>query len=223
MMMIREARMEDIAACAALQASYATQAVWQVRREGDPREAGEVTQGGPLISLLVQQVRLPQKRLIPLPSAMTPLERVWECFDARLVAVDDEGDEAPDDALHEHQVSKPGGPLGDEPPVLSHVRGVALLQVLPDQQQAMIARLLVDQPARGQGTGTALLRAARRWAAAEGFVALLAHVPLRNVPGIAFYLRRGFRVCGLHEHFYPTREDALLLVRGGVIAVMSDE
>jgi ribosomal protein S18 acetylase RimI-like enzyme len=213
MMMIREARTEDMAACAALQASYTTQAVWQVRREGDPRGAGEVTQGGPLVSFLVQQVRLPQKRLIPLPSAMMPLERVWERSDVRLVAVDG-GGPALDGAADERPAGVSGEGGGASSPPSPPVRGVLLLQMLPDQQQAMIARLLVDRPARGQGVGTTLLRAARAWATAEGVSALLAHVPLRNVPGIAFYLRRGFRVCGLHEHFYPTREDALLLVRG---------
>jgi len=209
--MIREAGTEDMAACAVLQASYTTQAVWQVRREGDPRGAGEVTQGGPLVSFLVQQVRLPQKRLIPLPSAMMPLERVWERSDARLVAVDGE---TLDGAADERPAGVREEEGEDIPPPSAQVRGVLLLQMLPDQQQAMIARLLVDRPARGQGVGTTLLRAARAWAAAEWMSALLAHVPLRNVPGIAFYLRRGFRVCGLHEHYYPTREDALLLVRG---------
>jgi ribosomal protein S18 acetylase RimI-like enzyme len=45
-------------------------------------------------------------------------------------------------------------------------------------------------------------------------VALTAHAPLRNVPGITFYQRCGFHISGVIEHFYPTREDGLLLSQG---------
>jgi ribosomal protein S18 acetylase RimI-like enzyme len=56
------------------------------------------------------------------------------------------------------------------------------------------------------------LTAARQWAQKRNLIALLAHAPGRNVPGIEFYQQRGFRISGFLEHFYPTREDALFLM-----------
>jgi ribosomal-protein-alanine N-acetyltransferase len=117
---------------------------------------------------------------------------VWNSYEGKLVAMvrDDDNTES---------AERPGGYL--------------LLQILTDQQQTLIARLLIDQAARRQGIGTALIGAARAWAAKRGLTSLLAHVPLRNVPGVEFYQRCGFHVCGISEQFYPTREDALLLMR----------
>jgi ribosomal protein S18 acetylase RimI-like enzyme len=66
---------------------------------------------------------------------------------------------------------------------------------------------------RGRGIGKALVSTARVWATAQGLDALLAHVPARNVGGSAFYSRCGFAICGLVEHFYITRESALMLMR----------
>lgn len=184
MITVREAENEDLPACAELQPLYTTRTVWRMVQEGEP---GPTATGGeeiPTLALYLQQVRLPQSRVLRLPSSLVPLDRSWEKAEARFVA------------LHEE----------DE-----HICGYLLLRLLPEQCQAMISRFLVDAPERGQGVGKGLLRAARAWAASEGEISLLAHAPLRNVPGIVFYQRRGFRICGLSQHFYPTREDALLL------------
>jgi ribosomal protein S18 acetylase RimI-like enzyme len=181
MIMVREAENDDVPACAALQPLYTTRTVWRMVQEGEtgPTRGEEI----PALSLYLQQVRLPQSRVLRLPSSLVPLERVWDSAGTRFVAVQDD----------------------------EHICGYLLLRLLPDQCLVMVSRFLVDAPARGQGAGKALLRAARAWAASEGEISLLAHAPLRNVPGIGFYQRRGFRICGLSQHFYPTREDALLL------------
>jgi GNAT superfamily N-acetyltransferase len=179
---IREATTEDIAQCVAITATYTTRFAWQVTLAGNPNRYDRHAEGDAHVSYHLQQVRLPKSRVLRLPSSLTPLETIWERYAARFVALDDDG-----------------------------FAGYLLLQDLPDQRQALIARLLVDEPVRGKGAGTGLLQAAQAWAINQGVHALLAHAPLRNVPGIAFYQRRGFRMCGLSERFYPTREDALLL------------
>lgn len=145
---------------------------------------GDAGRAGPL-HLSLQQVRLPRLLTLPLPSALIPLHETWTHHALTLVAEDEGGE----------------------------LCGYLCLQALPDQGQAVISRLLVDPPARGRGAGSALVRAAYAWAASQNMLRLLAHTPLRNTSGSGFYQRRGFRICGLSEHFYATREDALLLER----------
>ena len=144
---------------------------------------GDAGRDGPL-SVLLQQVRLPRTLTLVLPSAAAPLDAAWAGAAAALVACE--------------------GP---------QVCGYLLLQTLDDQRQALLARLLIDLPARGKGMGSALVRAARMWGSDNGMARLVAHAPLRNAGGVSFYQRRGFRICGHSEHFYATREDAILLER----------
>ncbi len=181
MITIRQALPDDLPHCAAITATYTTRFAWQMAREGKVQIERQA-EGDARLSFHLQQVRLPKTRMLRLPSASIPLETRWHRYDARLVALWDE--------------------------VLC---GYLMLHVPGDQQQAMIARLLVDEPARGKGVGAALVQAAGEWAIRSGAFALLAHAPLRNVAGITFYQQRGFRISGVSEQFYHTREDALLL------------
>lgn len=144
---------------------------------------GDAGRAGPL-QFALQQVRLPRTLTLTSPSAMVPLRATWDRQDLILVAQDGET-----------------------------VCGYLCLQLAHDQGQYLISRLLVDAPARGKGAGTALLENAYSWAVAQRSTRLLAHTPLRNTPASTFFQRCGFRICGVSEHFYPTREDALLLER----------
>lgn len=144
---------------------------------------GDAGRAGPM-HLALQQVRLPRLLTLTLPTALVSLHAVWSRYDLVLIAQDED-----------------------------NACGFLCLTALPDLNQALIARLLVDASSRGKGAGSALVRAAVGWAASQNLLRLLAHVPLRNTPGSDFYQRRGFRICGVSEHFYPTREDALLLER----------
>lgn len=170
--------------CAELEATYVTRAAWQIILEGSPVRPEGYTYGHPVLGFRLQQVRLPKPRVLRLPSALIPLEKAWHSYAVTLVACDD-----------------------------TVYCGYLAIQLQADQFQAVIARFLVDDALRGRGVGTALLRAAQAWAFDQGVVSLLAHVPVRNVPGVMFYQQRGFRICGVCEHFYPTREDALLLMQ----------
>jgi ribosomal protein S18 acetylase RimI-like enzyme len=187
---IREATDDDISYCAELRAAYTTDAVWQLQRNGETawskHAAGHapLMHGTPMLNFHLQQVRLPRTRRLLLPSAAVPLEDAWNAADLRLVA------------LH-----------NDNP------CGYLLIQVLPDQQQGMINRLVVDEWLRRKKLGRSLVRAARAWARLEELNGLTAHVPVRNVGGVAFYQHCGFHLSGLLERFYPTHENALLLSR----------
>ncbi len=184
MITIREATTEeDLAACVALRATYTTRAAWQFLADEHLLGCSEGAPGTSAVQFHLRQTCLPRRLVLRLPSALVPLDEVWSACAVRLVAQRDEA-----------------------------ICGYLLLQTLPAQRQVLITRFLVEPPARTRGAGTALLRAARTWTAAQELGALLAHAPLRNVPGIAFYQQRGFRICGLSEHFYATHEDALLLM-----------
>jgi GNAT superfamily N-acetyltransferase len=183
---IREADDADMALCAALRPVYTTDSVYRVHQANElawqRKVAGSADIEGPVLSFMLERVRLPRKRTILLPSSTVPLTDIWDTCSARLLIASDE-----------------------------HVFAYLLMRALPEQRQGWIVRLLVDVPARRRGFGKALLRTARAWARAEGLLSLTAHTPLRNVSGIRFYQHCGFRICGLSEQFYPTREDSLLL------------
>lgn len=181
-----------------------------VRSGKMPTHTGDTVPGMPLLSFHVQQVRLHQQRTLKLPSARVPLADVWQQCAARLVAL---ADDAAVPAAPPPEPTAPATANVLPPPPATPPAGYLLVKTLTDQNQGMIERLLVDMPARRQGIGTALVRAARHWARAQGLGALVAHAPLRNVPGITFYQHLGFRICGVIEHFYITNEDAMLLVR----------
>jgi ribosomal protein S18 acetylase RimI-like enzyme len=184
MITIREVTTEEeLAACVALRATYTTRAAWQFLADAHLVERSAGAPETSAVQFHLRQTRLPRKIVLRLPSALVSLREVWPACAVRLVAQRDEA-----------------------------ICGYLLLQLLPAQRRAFITRFLVAPPARTRGAGTALLRAARTWTAAQELGALLAHAPLRNVPGIAFYQQRGFRICGLSEHFYATHEDALLLL-----------
>lgn len=178
----------DLAACAALSATYQTSEAWQVVPAGEaPWQASTVprpvqTGSMPSLSFQLQRVRLPRTRTVKLPWEIVPLADTWAGYALRLIAeMDDE------------------------------LCGYLCVQTVADQQHAVIARLLVAPDQRRKGVGTALVRALRAWSRYEGLVSLRAHVPLRNVPGLTFYQRCGFRISGFAAHYYPTNEDALLL------------
>src|SRR5690606_13120757 len=62
--------------------------------------------------------------------------------------------------------------------------------------------LFVHRPARGKGVGASLLDAAVRHAAQRGARALFVETQVSNGPAIRFYRARGFRPCGLNDHYY---------------------
>ncbi len=113
-----------------------------------------------------------------------PLEAIWERAVAVFVAADE-----------------------------SLLRGFIVLTAAEERPAATVARLVVTPELRRHGLGTTLLRAAARWAAAEGLTGLTAHCSARNHPAVAFYTRSGFTFTGYSEAYYPRGEVTLFWQR----------
>lgn len=69
-----------------------------------------------------------------------------------------------------------------------------------------IQSLYVDSAHRRKGVGTLLLEAAFDEAKRSEMRALFVETQLSNGPAIAFYLSRGFSLCGFNDHLY-TNDD----------------
>lgn len=84
--------------------------------------------------------------------------------------------------------------------------GLVEMSVAHTQDAVCIESLYVHRPYRNRGIGTALLNAAIAWAATQDVRALLVTTQATDVPAIRFYLRMGFAICGVHDHFYSNAD-----------------
>ncbi|TKJ30994.1 MAG: hypothetical protein CEE40_02770 [Chloroflexi bacterium B3_Chlor] len=66
--------------------------------------------------------------------------------------------------------------------------------------------LLVDEEYRRQGIGTELMRRAHEFARENDCRAIAAETQTTNWPALKFYLKMGFRVCGVDDHSYTNRD-----------------
>ncbi len=66
--------------------------------------------------------------------------------------------------------------------------------------------ILVDEDHRRQGIGTELMRRAREFATKNSCRALVVETQTTNWPALNFYLKMGFRICGVDDHFYTNRD-----------------
>lgn len=92
--------------------------------------------------------------------------------------------------------------------------GFILIRAVADE--AEILTLAVRPPARRQGLGAHLVRAAIERAAAAGAIRMFLEVAEDNGPGRALYGALGFEPAGRRPRYYPRADgpaaDALLLV-----------
>ena len=92
--------------------------------------------------------------------------------------------------------------------------GFILIRAVADE--AEILTLAVRPPARRQGLGAGLVRAAIQHAAVSGASRLFLEVAEDNGPGRALYRALGFEAAGRRPRYYPRADgpavDALLLV-----------
>jgi len=66
--------------------------------------------------------------------------------------------------------------------------------------------VLVDEEHRRQGIGTELMRRAHEFAASNNCRALVVETQTTNWPALNFYLKMGFQVCAVDDHFYTNRD-----------------
>ncbi len=86
------------------------------------------------------------------------------------------------------------------------VIGYAEVRYAEWNRRAVLWHFYVETGRRRGGTGTALLAEAVRQAKAKGAWCLWLETQNVNEPAIGFYLRRGFRICGLDTAFYDPDE-----------------
>lgn len=82
----------------------------------------------------------------------------------------------------------------------------------PSPGSAWVTDLAVDLVSRRHGNGTALVVAARQWAAAAGFDKLFLEMQSKNYPCIRLARKLGFVFSGYSDHYYPDGDIALFFM-----------
>ncbi|HJX38571.1 MAG TPA: GNAT family N-acetyltransferase [Anaerolineae bacterium] len=87
-------------------------------------------------------------------------------------------------------------------------RLVALLdaQVESWRRVLKVWNLLVDEEHRRRGIGTKLMGSAEAFAIEKQCRAISIETQATNWPALSFYLKLGFEVCGVDDHFYTNRD-----------------
>jgi GNAT superfamily N-acetyltransferase len=83
------------------------------------------------------------------------------------------------------------------------IAGAVLLNVEQWRSVARIEDIIVGRQFRRYGIGSLLLKCASDWARNRGCWAIVLEAQNVNYPAIQFYLRNGFEVWSINQHFYP--------------------
>jgi len=78
----------------------------------------------------------------------------------------------------------------------------ALVESHPEDNTLYIQLFGVEKSSQGQGIGTRLLKAIRRWGRKNGYFAILLHTQLDNYQAIGLYQKVGFRKQYHVKNFY---------------------
>jgi ribosomal protein S18 acetylase RimI-like enzyme len=89
------------------------------------------------------------------------------------------------------------------------IRGYLDLTVQAWQRTGWINDMAVPKRYRRQGTGTALVRAALRWARNRGLRAVMLETQTKNYPAICFFRKHGFTFCGFNDQYYSNQDIAV--------------
>jgi GNAT superfamily N-acetyltransferase len=83
------------------------------------------------------------------------------------------------------------------------IAGAVLLNVEQWRSIVRIEDIIVGRQFRRYGIGSLLLNCASDWARNRGCWAIVLEAQNVNYPAIQFYLRNGFEVWSINQHFYP--------------------
>lgn len=128
------------------------------------------------ITVTFSNVKLPRPMQVKYPRSAEDIMGVWKTSDALLVAEQD-------------------GVLG----------GFVDLRIERGHQLAWVRNLIVAEPYRRLGLGSALVRAAERWAQNHKLPTLLVEAQSQNGPAIQFYRALGFTFCGFNERYFANQ------------------
>lgn len=87
---------------------------------------------------------------------------------------------------------------------------IGYIRFRPQTMAIWISDMIVQEPMRRKGIGTALVLAAREWATQHGLHRLVIEMQSKNVPAIHFALNTGFEFCGYNEQYYPNQDISVL-------------
>ena len=76
-----------------------------------------------------------------------------------------------------------------------------------------VTDLVVNEAARRQGVGSALLMAAQDWAAARSYRRIILEMQSKNLPAIRLSQKFGYEFCGYNDHYYLTQDVALFFTK----------
>jgi GNAT superfamily N-acetyltransferase len=107
-------------------------------------------------------------------------------------------------AAHSNGERVGGAAVAFNTPGLTMLEGRSDIAVLWD--------IRVARGARGQGVGTALFRAAEKWALAKHCRCLKVETQNINVPACRFYAKQGFVLGAIHRFAYPDLPDETQLL-----------
>ena len=136
------------------------------------------------ISVTFRNARLPRSMRVTYPRDAEALSADWRLRDAILVAERD------------------GARLG-----------YVSISALPAQGVAQVGDLVVRRTHRRAGVGSALIRAALRWARERGLRQLVIETQTKNHPAISLLNQLGFAFCGFNDRHYPNRDIAVFFSR----------
>jgi GNAT superfamily N-acetyltransferase len=136
-----------------------------------------------VVSSTFSTVRLPRAMTVRYPRDTDSLLDDWRLGECFLVA--DDGDE---------------------------VIGYLDMAVAKWSRTGWVNNLVVAAPYRRQGVGTALLRAAGRWAQDNDLQKIMAETQTKNYPAICFYQKNSYRFCGYNDQYYVNQDIALFFV-----------
>jgi ribosomal protein S18 acetylase RimI-like enzyme len=74
---------------------------------------------------------------------------------------------------------------------------------------ANVWHVFVDRARRRQGLGRALMQRATAWARDNHLRGVVCETQTNNWPACNFYLKLGFQLCGVDDHFYSNEDVAL--------------
>lgn len=125
------------------------------------------------IAIMLSDVRLPRPMRVEYPRSAEDILSVWKTADALLVAEE-----------------------------RGAICGFADLHAETWHDLAWVKNLIVAEPFRRQGIGSALLAAAIRWAHSQRLQTLMVEAQSQNWPAICFYRKHGFAFCGFNDRYY---------------------
>ncbi|MBI3287754.1 MAG: GNAT family N-acetyltransferase [Chloroflexi bacterium] len=140
--------------------------------------------GAAVQSVSFRTVRLPRPMRVAYPRQPESLLESWERRNRLLVA--EEG---------------------------SLVQGYLDLEIHPWNRTGWINSVVVAKELRRQGLGSALLKAAQRWAEEKRLRQIVLETQTKNHPAISFFQKHGFVFCGYHDRYYANQDIALFFAQ----------